>query len=298
LDTEKLEIKKIESKKKGLNKLEPGKLFICATPIGNLKDASLRLIETLDSSDFIIAEDTRTVRKILSKYNVTKPVNNIISYQDYSGQAKIDFICTKLLNGSSIALVSESGIPSIQDPGYRLVLACIEKNIPVSVIPGPNAALSALVISGLPTDSFLFIGFLPKSQSKRRKKISEIKYLTYTLIFYESPLRIKELLKELLEQMGNRKACIAREMTKIYEESIRGTISEILELLKNRKIKGEIVLVVEGYKKEYLKVLNDSEIKKEFIELLSSNISKKEAIKIIKSRYDIERQKIYNILLI
>jgi len=298
LETGKLGIKKIESRKIGSNRIEPGKLFICATPIGNLKDASLRLIETLDNTDFIIAEDTRTVRKILSRYNVSKPVDNIISYQDYSGRSKIDFICNKLLNGSSVALVSESGIPSIQDPGYRLILACIEKNIPVSVIPGPNAALSALVISGLPTDSFLFVGFLPKSPSKRRRKISEIKYLPYTLIFYESPLRIKELLKELLEQMGNRKACIAREMTKIYEESIRGTISEIFELLKSRKIKGEIVLVVEGYKKEYLKALDDLEIRKELLELLSQNISKKEAIKIIKSRYNIDRQKIYNILLI
>jgi 16S rRNA (cytidine1402-2'-O)-methyltransferase len=132
--------------------------------------------------------------------------------------------------------------------------------------------------------------------SKRKGKISEIKYLPYTLIFYESPVRIGSLLEELLEEIGNRQICIVREITKIYEETIRGRISEIVELLKSRKLKGEIVLVVEGFKRELLKVFNDSEIKKELIKLLSWNITKKEAIKIIKSRYDIDRQKVYNIL--
>ena len=277
-------------------KIETGKLFICATPIGNLEDASFRLVKTLKNADFIVAEDTRTIRKILSKYAVAKPVDTIISYQDYSSQKKIDYICNKLLYGSNIALVSESGIPVISDPGYKLLSTCIEKNIPITIIPGPNAALSALVLSGLPTDNFLFMGFLPKSLSKRKGKISEIKYLPYTLIFYESPVRIGSLLEELLEEIGNRQICIVREITKIYEETIRGRISEIVELLKSRKLKGEIVLVVEGFKRELLKVFNDSEIKKELIKLLSWNITKKEAIKIIKSRYDIDRQKVYNIL--
>ena len=281
----------------GFNNLnnESGTLFICATPIGNLGDVSLRLLETLKLVDIILAEDTRTIRKLLSRYNISKSSGNIISYQDYSSEKKVEYIYNKLIEGKNIALVSESGIPAIQDPGYKIINSFINKNIHMTVIPGPNAALSALVISGLPTDSFLFVGFLPKTEIKRKEKIEEVAYLPYSLIFYESPLRLEKLLGELLGVFGERKACIAREITKLYEETIRGRLSQILAEVKSRKIKGEIVLVVEGYKKELIKNYSENDIKKEFAKLISQNIPKKAALKIIISRYDIDRQTLYNI---
>ncbi|MCG2789832.1 MAG: SAM-dependent methyltransferase, partial [Actinomycetia bacterium] len=141
---------------------------------------------------------------------------NIISYQDYSSEKKVEYIYNKLIEGKNIALVSESGIPAIQDPGYKIINSFINKNIHMTVIPGPNAALSALVLSGLPTDSFLFVGFLPKTEIKRKEKIEEVAYLPYTLIFYESPMRLEKLLGELLAVFGDRKACVAREITKLY----------------------------------------------------------------------------------
>lgn len=274
---------------------ENGTLFICATPIGNLGDVSLRLIETLKLVDIILAEDTRTIRKLLSRYDISKSSSNIISYQDYSSEKKVEHIYNKLIEGKNIALVSESGIPAIQDPGYKIINIFINKNIHMTVIPGPNAALSALVLSGMPTDNFLFVGFLPKTSSKRSSKISELAFFPYTLIFYESPLRIGNLIQELLEKLGDRKACLVREITKLYEETIRGRLSEILAEVKSRKIKGEIVLVVEGYKKEMIKDYTENDIKKEFAKLISQNIPKKAALKIIISRYDIDRKTLYNI---
>jgi 16S rRNA (cytidine1402-2'-O)-methyltransferase len=271
-------------------------LYICATPIGNLNDASFRLIEVLKSADFIIAEDTRTAAKLLSRFEIKKSPGSMVSYQDYASAAKTGLIIDRIKQSQISALISESGIPAIQDPGYKIIKNCIENNIILRAIPGPNAALSALVLSGLPTDSFIFAGFLPKTDAKRKEKIFELAYLPFTLIFYESPLRIKNLLQELLEILGDRNACIAREITKIYEETIRGTITEILKIVEARpSIKGEIVFVVEGYKKQLIKVFEDSEIKKEYIKLVKQNIGQKDIFKIIQSRYDIDRQKLYNI---
>jgi len=277
-----------KSKQKG-----KGTLFICATPIGNLEDASFRLVRILGDVDLIAAEDTRTIRKLLTRYEIFK--KNIVSCHNYSSESKITHICRKLEEGANVALVSESGMPAIQDPGYRLINRCIEKEIALEVIPGPNAAVSALVLAGLPTDSFLFVGFLPKAKAKRKKKFAELATLPYTLIFYESPNRVRRFLAELKENMGDRKSCLAREITKLYEEVIRGSLSSILSELKERKIKGEIVVVVEGYKGGRIKNYTEDDLKKELLELLAQNISKKNALKIILARYDIDRQTLYNI---
>ena len=215
-----------------------GSLSICATPIGNLEDVSFRLVSTLKEADIILAEDTRTTRKLLSRYQIKNKY--ILSYHQHSDEAKIGNIIRQLKNGKKAALVSESGMPAIQDPGYRIINSCIENGIPMTVIPGPSAALSALVLSGLPTDSFLFTGFLPKAQKKRNQKMEEISKLPYTLIFYESPKRIDRLLRDLILTLGNRRGALAREMTKIYEEVIRGDLETILGKISGRAIKGRL----------------------------------------------------------
>jgi 16S rRNA (cytidine1402-2'-O)-methyltransferase len=268
-------------------------LSICATPIGNLEDVSFRLISTLKEADLILAEDTRTTRKLLTRYEIKK--KKILSYHQHTDGARLDHIIQLIKQGKKTVLVSESGTPAIQDPGYRIINKCIEHNIDVTVIPGPSAALSALVLSGLPTDSFLFIGFLPKTQAKRKQKLEEISSLPYTLIFYESPKRVEKTLKDLIAVLGNRNAALAREITKIYEEVLRGDLGNILEEVKSRTIKGEIVLVVDGNKGELIKEYTDKEIEKQFIKLMGEGLSKKNAMKIIRSRYDIDRQKLYNI---
>jgi 16S rRNA (cytidine1402-2'-O)-methyltransferase len=247
----------------------------------------------LKEADLIVAEDTRTTGKLLQKYNILK--KNIVSYNEYNREARIGYIVGELEKDKDIALVSESGIPAIQDPGFKVINECIKKNIPVTVIPGPNAALSALVISGLPTDSFLFEGFLPKAEAKRKSKLLELAFFPYTIIFYESPKRIESLVAELIERFGKRKAALVREISKIHEEAIRGDLSFILDKIKGRVIKGEIVLVVEGYRNELIKNFSDEDIEKELVRLLKEGISKKNCLKIIKSRYDIDKQKLYNI---
>jgi len=276
-----------------MNEEKKGTLYICGTPIGNLEDVSFRLISTLKEVDLILAEDTRTTRKLLSRYDIKK--KDILSYHQYSDTGKISYIISLLNKGKTAALVSESGMPAIQDPGYRIIGECIEKNISLAVIPGPSASLSALILSGLPTDSFLFVGFLSKKCEKRKEKIVELSGLPYTLIIYESPNRIERLIGELIPRLGNRRAALVREITKIYEEAIRGDLGQILEEIRSRKIKGEVVLVVEGSKGELIKEYTSEEIEKQFIKLISQGINKKNALKILKSRYDIDRQKLYNI---
>jgi len=270
-----------------------GILFICATPIGNLEDVSFRLISTLKEADLILAEDTRTIRKLLSRYEIKK--KDLLSYHQHTDDAKLDHIIQLIRQGKKAALVSESGTPAIQDPGYRIINRCIGENIPVTVIPGPSAALSALVLSGLPADSFLFIGFLPKTQTKRKQKLEEVSSLPHTLIFYESPKRIEKTVEDLISILGKRNAALAREVTKIYEEVLRGDLETILKEIKSRTIKGEIVLVVEGNKGELIKEYSEQDIEKQFLQLIGEGLSKKNAMKIIKSRYDIDRQKLYNI---
>ncbi len=270
-----------------------GTLFICSTPIGNLEDASFRLIRILGEVDLIAAEDTRTAKKLLRKYNIRG--KDMVSYHDFSKESRIDYLIDRLKAGLNVAMVSESGTPAIQDPGFKVINRCIEEDIPLAVIPGPNAAISALVLSGLPTDCFLFVGFLPKSRAKRKSRILELATVPCTIIFYESPKRIETLIGELLERLGDRKAGLVREISKIYEETIRGKLSEISVKIKRKRVKGEVVLVVDGYKKELIRGFNEDDIKRELVSLLKQGISKKSALKIVLSRYDIGKQKLYNI---
>ena len=221
-----------------------GTLYVVATPIGNREDITLRALKILQDVDLIAAEDTRKSGKFLSHHRIK---NRLISYHEHNEKKRAPELLGKLLDGTSIALVSNAGTPCVSDPGYRLVAAAIANKISVVPVPGPSAATAAMSASGLPTDSFVFIGFPPKKKGKRMKFIAELAVEPRALIFYESPRRIMAFLEEILHNMGDRPAVLAREMTKLHEEFIRGSVSEILETMKARpEIKGECTLLVTG----------------------------------------------------
>jgi 16S rRNA (cytidine1402-2'-O)-methyltransferase len=275
-----------------------GKLFICSTPIGNLGDASFRLVETLKNSDLIIAEDTRTTLKLLARYDIRK--QELQSYHDNSALQKTESIIEKIKNGKNVAIVSESGTPLISDPGYKIIKRCIDEQITVTVIPGPSAAVSALVASGLPVDRFVFIGFLPRQNQKIKKELEKLKNLPFTLIFYESPNRLQKLLEIILEIFGNRKACIAREMTKIHEEYLRGRIVWLLDGIGRKEnagqaLKGEIVLVVEGNTEQRSRNYKPDDIRTLLCGLLKKGLDRKEVFREIMAEYDIDKKTLYNI---
>jgi len=220
--------------------MSKGKLYIVATPIGNLDDISFRAIGTLKQVDFILCEDTRNTKILLNKYSISK---ELVSFNAQSEIKKIDFVLNRILNGENCALVSDAGTPCISDPGIRLVNAAIKKDIFVSGIPGANAAIMALSISGLPTDSFVFEGFLPQKKG-RQKILSQLTDEERTIVLYESMYRIEKLLNELNEYMPNRYVVVQRELTKMFEETWKGLPSQIIEELPQKKIKGEFVVVI------------------------------------------------------
>ena len=221
------------------------KLFLVPTPIGNLKDITFRAIEILGSVDLILAEDTRQTKKLLNHYNITTPLQ---SHHMFNEHKNVESICTKILEGKSIALVSDAGTPGISDPGFLLVRKCVEKEIPVETLPGPTALIPALVNSGLPCDRFCFEGFLPPKKG-RNKRLTGLTEETRTMVFYESPYRLVKMLDELSLHFGqDRIACVSRELSKIYEENIRGTLSYLSEYYTDKPPKGEIVIVVAGKK--------------------------------------------------
>ncbi|MBA4312143.1 MAG: 16S rRNA (cytidine(1402)-2'-O)-methyltransferase [Chlorobiaceae bacterium] len=220
----------------------PGTLYVVSTPIGNLEDISARGVSILSSVDLIAAEDTRKTKILLNHFNISKP---LISYYNYNEMKRVPELISKLIGGSSIALVSDAGTPGISDPAYRIINAALEQNIPIVAIPGATAFLSALIVSGFNIDRFLFEGFLPVK--KGRKTVLE-KLLTEpnTLIFYESPHRLLRTLNDLKQYFGDRHISISREITKKFEETFRGNISDSIAHFSKSKIRGELVLVVEG----------------------------------------------------
>ena len=220
-----------------------GILYIVATPLGNLEDMTLRGIRILKEVDLIAAEDTRTTHKLLTHYGIQTPQT---SYFEHNESRKAKTLLARLNKGQRIALVSEAGTPGISDPGFRLIQHAIDHDIRVVPVPGPSAATAALSVSGLPTDSFLFLGFLPSKPTKRRKAIERWKDWDRTLIFYESPYRLVATLTDLLEILGDREVTVVRELTKKFEEVLRGAISQILQTLGKSRVRGEITLVVAG----------------------------------------------------
>ena len=217
-----------------------GTLYIVSTPIGNLSDITYRAIETLESVNIIAAEDTRKSRILLSHYNVK---TRTISYFEHNKFQKIDKIKQVLKKGDSVALITDAGTPGISDPAYKLIRKAIEIGCKVESIPGPSAVIASLVSSGLPTDRFIFEGFLPPKKGRKRR-MESLKEETATIVIYENVNRLQRTIKQLLDIMGDRPAVICRELTKLHEETIRGTLSSLLNLLNDRKLKGECVLLI------------------------------------------------------
>jgi len=220
-----------------------GALYLVATPIGNLSDISARAASTLRDVDFIAAEDTRVTQKLLGHLQIKKP---LISYYEHNKRLCGEKVVRRLLSGESCALVTDAGTPGISDPGEDLVRLCVEENIPISVIPGPCAAVSALSLSGFSSARFTFEGFLPAEKKKRLLLLNELQAETRTMIFYEAPHKLMRTLTDMLNVFGDRRISVSREMTKIYEETLRLTLSEAIKLFEDKKPRGEFVLVLEG----------------------------------------------------
>ena len=266
------------------------KLYIVSTPIGNLEDITLRALNTLKEVDLIACEDTRTTKKLLVNYQIEKP---LVSYHEHNEVEKSKELLSLLQKGNSIAIVSDAGTPGVSDPGYRIVKLASENGVDVIPIPGASATLAALSVSGLPTSSFSFYGFPPKQKKRITEYLQRIKDKTETLIFYESPKRIIKTLEVMIEVLGDRNASVSREITKMYEETLRGPLSEILQALQEKdSIKGEFTLVVEGApdkKYEY-----DSETVDKILELLKKEgLTLKDAVKQVTADSGISKSKIY-----
>ncbi|OGW05513.1 MAG: 16S rRNA (cytidine(1402)-2'-O)-methyltransferase [Nitrospinae bacterium RIFCSPLOWO2_12_39_16] len=224
-----------------------GILYIVSTPIGNLEDITLRALKVLKEVDLIAAEDTRRTKGLLNHYEISKPLT---SYFSHNEKEKGEYLLNKLKNGENIALVSDAGTPGISDPAYSLIKLALDNNIEVHPIPGPAGVITALSVSGLPTDKFIFEGFLPRKSGRRLKRLESFINEDRTIIIYESPYRILATLQEIKNILGNRSIVVAREMTKVYEEVIRGSVEEVMQKLRGRIIKGEITLIVGAHQKE------------------------------------------------
>jgi len=221
-------------------------LYICPTPIGNLEDITLRVLRILKESDVIFAEDTRRARILLSKYDIES--KRLYSYNKDNWRKRIPLLESLLLEGKIVSLISDAGTPGISDMGVEAIRLCVDKDFKVEVLPGPTAFVPALLLSTFTPHPFLFYGFLPSQRGRRRKVLSSLKSLPFTLVFYEAPHRISESLCDILEVLGDRRGCLVREISKVHEEALRGKISELLE--RSKDLKGEMVLVIEGCLKE------------------------------------------------
>lgn len=260
-------------------------LYIVATPIGNLEDITLRALRILKEVDLIAAEDTRETRKLLNYYKITTP---LLSYYEKNKITKIPYIL-KVLETKSMALVSEAGMPGINDPGYELINAVIKEQIPVTVIPGPSALTTALSISGLPSSSFLFKGFIPRRRIERRNMLSNIRLETSTLVFFESPHRLTASLSDMVDILGDRKTAITRELTKVFEEVFRGTLSQAQEHFE--KPRGEFTIIVAGHTRKKTDI-ND-EVLRLVGRLGDSGLSLRMAIKEASAKFDISSRSLY-----
>ncbi|MEA2556145.1 MAG: rRNA (cytidine1402-2-O)-methyltransferase [Actinomycetota bacterium] len=269
-----------------------GTLFVVGTPIGNLGDLTQRAAETLAGVDLVAAEDTRRSGRLLDGMGIRKP---IISLFEGNERERTPELVARLRAGANIAVVTDGGMPSISDPGFRLVRACAKEGIEVRVVPGPSAAIAALVVSGMPTDRFVFEGFLPRKQGERERRLAELATDRRTIIVFESPLRVQILLRDVLVAFGDRQIVIARELTKLHEEAIRGSVSEVLSRLGDAELKGEVVVVLRGADEA---VHDLAACIQEARELLAQGLKKRDAARAVADRHGVSANDIYAGLLV
>jgi 16S rRNA (cytidine1402-2'-O)-methyltransferase len=269
-----------------------GVLYIVATPIGNLEDVTQRAIRVLKEVDLIAAEDTRHTRKLLAHYGIA---TKLASYYDEVEAEKAPLLVKEIKNGKSIALVSDAGTPTLSDPGFRLVREAVLAGVSVIPVPGPSALLAVLSVSGLPTDRFVFEGFLPGKKRERRKRLQSLRLEERTLVFYEAPQRIRETLQDMLELFGDRELVLGREVTKLYEEFVRGRISEVITEIDRKEPRGEITLVVGGSDGE--KIPLEDAIKTEIDDLLRQGLRVKEIAEILGEKFSYPKRDIYRLAL-
>ncbi len=267
--------------------MSEGRLYVVSTPIGNLEDITLRALDTLRKVDYIACEDTEHSMKLLNYYEIKKP---LISYWSEKEKVRAEEIIQKIKSGHNVALITDAGTPGISDPGAVVISRAIQEGIDIIAVPGVTALITALSISGLNSQEFTFIGFLPVKQSQRKKKLLELSSEKRTLVFYEAPHRILPALDDMLEVLGDRKVCITKELTKMFEEVLRGNLSEIIEKLERSKIAGEYVILVEGAKE---KAFSFDEALKEVRELMKRGKGRKEAVKIVSELYNLSKKELY-----
>jgi 16S rRNA (cytidine1402-2'-O)-methyltransferase len=275
------------------NNIRKGALYIVATPIGNLEDITLRAIRVLKAVQIIAAEDTRRTRKLLGAYQISTPMTSL---HDHIEDKKSSMLISKMKEGMDVAVVSDAGTPGISDPGYVLVSKAIAEGIKIIPVPGASAVITALSTSGLPMDSFAFYGFLPSRSGKRKQFLSALMDETKTLVFYESPKRLITSLCDISEVLGDRNVVVSREMTKVFEEIMRGTIGEVLKELQGRVVKGEVTLVIRG-KENVSFSFSDDEILAKFKELwTNSGFSRRDIIEKLAKELGVPKKRVYRLV--
>ncbi len=277
-----------------MSEVESGTLYLVPTPIGNLEDITERAVQVLKQADVIAAEDTRHTRILLDHLGIAV---HVLSYHEHNKETAGPKLIELLGEGKSVAQVSDAGMPVISDPGADLVRLALEAHIPIVPLPGPNAALTALVASGLDARQFAFIGFLPKITAKQKKLLIDMRRVPVTLIFYEAPHRLKDTLDTLLKYLGNRKAVTARELTKKFETFRRGTLAELREELNENDPRGEYVVLVEGWNEDMETEEEDTTSWQEEAEKLAETMPQKEAARQIAAKFNMGRREVYQYLL-
>jgi len=271
-----------------------GTLYIVSTPIGNLQDISTRAIKILKDADLIACEDSRHTKKLLSHFGIKTTLS---SYHEHNELSKSKKLIEELVGGKNIALVTDAGTPCVSDPGYRVVNLAVKNSIKVVPIPGPSSVFAALAASGLPSDKFLFLGFLPKTKKQIEKICDNYEYEPYTLIFFESPKRIKKSLVYLQDKFGKRDAVICRELTKLHEEIVHGTVDELSRDFSDRdNIKGELTLIIKGYQEDKSQSSGEIEviISNRLKTLNNLGLSLKDSVKVVCEDYDISKRTVYD----
>lgn len=271
-----------------------GTLVVCATPIGNLGDVTLRVLDALRAADVIAAEDTRVTRKLLSRYEIHTPLE---AYHEHNRAAKTPELVSRIERGERIALVSDAGTPGISDPGEHLVDACLDAGLRVDVLPGPSAIVTALVASGLPTGAFYFGGFLPRKAGERERAIAPLSALDATLVFYESPGRTAATLASLAGAFAGRRAAVARELTKLHEEVARGEIGQLADDFAARELKGEVVVLIGPPVASAQLTLDEDVVRERVRDAMAAGVSRRDAVRDVAAELGLPRNEVYRLAL-